>query len=205
MHRTTHLRRLAVPLIAVALLAGCKSGEIATENDALRRQVLELQKENEQLKRREQELMQELREEAARPDSLPPEVRESTPHVADVSIGRLSHARDRDDDGVPDVILLYVNPADGYGRFEQMVGTLSAHAIMTPPNADAITVGRVTLDPRMLREAYRSGVTGTHYTIELPVEVTDQQANEAVLVRVRYEDGRTGAVHTAEREIALRD
>jgi hypothetical protein len=187
----------------LGLAGGCES-KVSTANDDLRARVLELEQSNEQLRRREAELLAELEVESRRPDSLSPEIRASVPHVADIAIGRLSHARDSDDDGVPDRLTLYVDPADGLGRFTQMVGTLSAHAVFVPADADAITIGRVTLGPAGLREAYRSSLTGAHYTVELTVAVDAAQALEPCLVRVRFEDGLTGAVHTAEREIALR-
>jgi len=192
-----------VPLLGFFLLAGGCETKTATANDELRARVLDLEKTNEQLRRREAELLAELERESRRPDSLSPEVRANVPHVAGIAIGRLSHALDGDDDGVPDRLTLYVEPVDGLGRFTQMVGTLSAHAVFVPPDADAITIGRISLDPGPLREAYRSSVTGTHYTVQVPIAVDAAQSREPCLVRVRYEDGLTGAVHTAERAIDL--
>lgn len=189
--------------LIVLVLSGCSDGQIATENDGLRRQVLELRKENEQLRQRETELTFELQQDSRRPDALPPEIRENTPHVASISIGPRSHVRDQDDDGIPDRILVYVTPADGYGRFIQLVGSLSMHAVILPPDADAITIGRVTLEPFELRAAYRSGITGTHYTIELPIENLPKPAESTCILRVLFEDGLTGQQRSAEHEVSF--
>ncbi len=190
--------------VASGLCGGCDGGRKSTANDALRRQVLELEQENEQLRRRQAELTTELYQASQRLESLPPEVRENTPRVAEITISRLSHARDEDDDGVPDLIRLYINPVDGYGRFVQMVGTVSIHAVSLPSDGDAITINRLTLTPTELRAAYRSGVTGTHYTIDLPLENTSELKEDSLLLRVLYEDGHTGRQRTAERDIQLR-
>lgn len=189
--------------LMVQVLGGCGNNKIATKNDALRRQVLELRKENEQLRQRETELTIELEQESGLSNALPLEIRKSTPHIASISIGTRSHIRDEDDDGIPDRILVYVNPSDGFGRFIQMVGSLSVHAIVLPPDADAITIGRLTLEPFELRAAYRSGITGTHYTIELPIDHLPLPSESTCLVRILFADGLTGLQRSAERELSF--
>lgn len=204
MTRPRHIIPLLVAYVAVILSAGCSGGGGISEGDDLRRKVLNLEKENERLTLRERELTAELRQESQRPDSLPLEIRESTPHVAAIALDRRSHARDEDDDGRPDHLFLYITPEDGLGRFTQLVGYLSIHAAMLPSDADATTIGRWRLTPSEVRAAYRSGITGTHYTIELPIEAPDGFEDKTCLVRVEFEDGRTGERHSVEYEIPLR-
>lgn len=205
MHMGRHrIRATLLPILALGLLPGCEGGKVSLENDELRQRVLVLERENEQLRSREQEMQIELEQESRRVESLPSEVRESVPHVTELSIGRLSHARDLDDDGRPDEIVIYLTTTDGYGRFVQAVGRVSVHAVMFPPGENALTVGLLVLDPPALRQAYRSGVSGTHYTIELPIELDEDPPAPSVVVNVQYEDGRTGAIRSDEREISLR-
>ena len=127
----------------------------------------------------------------------------ATPQLAAITIGRLSHAADLDQDGTPDRLRLYVQPVDGWGRFVQMVGSLTATAAVLPAQGEARTVGRVALDPMQLRSAYRSGFGGTHYTIELPLE-PEAAAEDSVAVRVMHEDARTGRTLTASSAVSVR-
>jgi hypothetical protein len=192
----------ATGFFGLAAASGCEQSFV-TEGDELRARVLDLENENRQLARRVEELETELQMAAARPESLPEAVRAAQPHVADIALGRLSHVVDLDEDGRPDRVRLYVEPRDGRGRFVQLVGTLSVNAALMPAEAAAETVGRLTLGPLELRDAYRSGITGTHYTIEVPVTLPPAAAEREILVRVVYVDGRTGAEHTAQRAVPL--
>lgn len=199
------LIRLMTPTFALAMisLSGCGSSLTSDEADALRRKVLDLEKMNLQMSLRTTELEAELKRQSAGLDSLPVEIRENTPRVARLTIGRLSHARDDDDDGRSETLLIYVDPEDGFGRFVQLVGTLTVHAAILPADRDAITIGRFTLKPGPLRAAYRSGFSGMHYTIELPIQLSPENSGQTCLVRVIFEDGHTGLEHSTEREIKL--
>lgn len=199
------LIRLMTPTFALAMisLSGCGSSLTSDEADALRRKVLDLEKMNLQMSLRTTELEAELKRQSAGFDSLPVEIRENTPRVARLTIGRLSHARDDDDDGRSETLLIYVDPEDGFGRFVQLVGTLTVHAAILPADRDAITIGRFTLKPGPLRAAYRSGFSGMHYTIELPIQLSPENSGQTCLVRVIFEDGHTGLEHSTEREIKL--
>jgi hypothetical protein len=86
----------------------------------------------------------------------------------------------------------------------QLVGRLSATAAVLPLDADAVTLGRVTLDPLQLRDAYRSGLTGTHYTVQIPIAVPPGQRDATATVKLEFVDGQTGQTRSAERSIPLR-
>ncbi len=199
------LIRLMTPTFALAMisLSGCGSSLTSDEADALRRKVLDLEKMNLQMSLRTTELEAELKLQSAEFGELSLEIRENTPRVARLTIGRLSHARDDDDDGRSETLLIYVDPEDGFGRFVQLVGTLTVHAAILPADRDAITIGRFTLKPGPLRAAYRSGFSGMHYTIELPIQLSPENSGQTCLVRVIFKDGLTGLVHSTEREIKL--
>ena len=192
-----------VLILAMISFSGCGSSLTSGEADELRRKVLDLEKINQQMSLRTSELEAELKQQSAEFGPLSLEIRENTPRVANLSIGRLSHARDNDDDGRSETLLIYVDPEDGFGRFVQLVGTLTVHAAILPADTDALTIGRFTLKPGPLRNAYRSGFSGTHYTIELPIQLSPENNGQACLVRVIFEDGHTGLEHSAEREIKL--
>lgn len=198
-----HLLATACIVPAFAL-SGCGQRHFANENDVLRARVLELETELTTLEKRITELEAELNA-AATPDAIPPEIIANTPHVTGISIGRLSHLRDIDEDGTPDKLIVYINPTDGRGRFVQLAGRLSVHAALLPARAEARTIGRRLLAPAEVRAAYRSGITGTHYTIEVPVSLPEDADEFAECdVRATYDDGHTGKRFEAHRAIPLR-
>jgi hypothetical protein len=199
---------LTIPLCAVlAASSGCRK-DFTTEADMLREQVMELEQRVESLEREKAELQAQFRQRARPREDVPEDVLAATPRVADISIGRLSHGRLARDYFEPDVLRLYINPVDGRGRFVPLVGTLSIHAAVLT-NGDAVTIARQEMTPEQVRDAYRSGFTGTHYTIHLPIDWPDEIDPEAaraqpVVVRVTYDDGHTGERFIAERSLSWR-
>lgn len=191
-------------LAFVLPFAGCaNTAELRRENDRLRAERMSLEHERDQLGRRVNELEAELARESQRPDSLPEVIRANTPHITTLDLSRLCHAQDGDGDGRPDRLVLYVHSADSLGRFVQIVGTLTAHAAILPAQTEARTVGRVMLDPASLRAAYRSSFTGTHYTVELPINPNELGGARELTVRITFTDGLTGRELTAERAVSL--
>jgi len=190
-------------LTVAALMAGCGSfKKVSQENDRLRAQVIELEVENRQLAGRAAELDGQLQR-ITNDLPIPPEVRDATPHVAEIVIASVSHAADVDGDGHPDTLIVYVEPTDGLGRFVQMVGKLSAHAATLPVDSDAITLGRVTLGPLQLRDAYRSTFLGTHYTVEVPITITLPAAQTHCIVKVEFIDGHSGRTVTGQLPVDI--
>jgi hypothetical protein len=196
---------LAAGVVAVFVVSGCGQRRFSNENDVLRARVLELEKEAAALEKRIIELEAELAAQAIPPDGQSMEITANTPHVAAISIDRLSHIRDDDKDGTPDTLIVYVKPADGRGRFVQLVGRLHLHAALLPMREESQTIALLELSPGEVRDAYRSSFTGTHYTIEAPLALpADAAASAECDVCITYEDGRTGQRFEEHRAIALR-
>jgi hypothetical protein len=184
---------------------GCSGAKRASiENDRIRAELLDQEDELTRLQQRITELEALVNGYEAGRDEASRAVIANTPLVTAIEIGRLSHVRDRNDDGTPDELVIYVQPTDGRGRFVQMVGDLSIHAALQPADKDAVTLGRVHLGPAEVREAYRSGLSGTHYTITVPLDVAGDLADQQFSAHVVYVDGRDGRRLEVNRGIALR-
>ena len=191
-------------LLATGLLTACVGqSEIQQENDRLRERVLELETELQHETRQNAVLRARLQRTDANAPADVQEVEANTPYVAEITIGRLSHARDTDQDGELDELLVYVEPIDGWGRVTQLVGSLSVHAAVLPALADAQTIGRVQLDPASLRRAYRSSFTGTHYTVTVPISAAEGFQAKECIVHAEFVDGHTGVRYVAQRRIDL--
>lgn len=227
--------RFAAIILCALCLAGCGvgGGVVATENDRLRAQVLDLESQVRTLTSRNAELQTQLALASRAQESVPPEILANTPRITSISLSRLSQARDEDGDGRLDSIILYLEPADGLGRFLQIVGSVSMHAAVLPPDGPAQTIGQRTIGPDELRAAYRSAFTGQYYSLTLPIEprevtpapqppppppsgapatmviepvavVGPESPLTQCTVRVEYIDGYTGQRFAAERVIDLR-
>lgn len=202
---------LAILIVAGLLLPSCRTQDFRTEGDALRARVAELERDLANLDRRNAELRAELRRQR-RTDDLPDDVAEHMPQPVELVLARFSHVRDRSGDGVPDELRVYLQPRDGRGRFVQVAGELAIDAQMVPPSPEIapVPVGRITLGPAELRDTYRAGFMGTHYTIRMPVSIPPDASELSpaelgqVLVRARLMDARSGETLTAERIVTMR-
>lgn len=204
-------------LFGLAALAGCSNASrVASENDRLRREVFDLESQRDALTLRIRELEAAVASASAasagasHDPAMTEQVRLATPHVASISIGSLSHAVDGDGDGRADTIVLYVTSRDSLGRFTQMTGHVTYAATSLPTEGPTpIVLGSRKLDPAEIRDAYRSGFMGTHYTLELPITLPHSvdapiQPLTGAIVQVVFTDGLTRQSHTADRTISLR-
>ncbi len=189
-------------LVAALPLPGCRAGNFENENDILRAKVFDLEDEVAALRLRDSELETRLAAAERVPGEIDAEVRANTPQVAALGISRLSHVR-RDDggEGAP-TLVLYVEPVDGRGRFLQLAGTLAVNVAVLPAGGPARTIGSATLGPAELRDAYRSAFTGTHYTIEIPVEPAGDA--DTCEVRAVYTDGWTGQERAVTSSVSFK-
>lgn len=211
--RSENLRCLGVMLCAAALLAtGCRRGprNFENENDELRRQVVEMTEEIDGLRLERDEAVAKLAEvERMRSwdgEELSEAVRLALPRCAGIEFGLLSGAGDADNLPGFDVLDIYIVPRDGRGRFVQIVGTLEVRADLLPGiSEEARFLGSARLGPDELREAYRSGLMGTHYTVRMPLDpVIDEKAG-SIALSAELTDALTGRVHAARKVVPVPD
>lgn len=158
---------------------------------------------------------------AARTSTTDATILAATPALAGIEIDRLSGLSSAQQLAQGVAIPVHVRTLDGRGRFLQVVGTLEVDAwavsnaepgtLPTPPALDrteppqgAVALARVTLGPIEVREAYRSGVTGTYYEALVVATAPEQPTRSAMLVRARFTDALSGQVHDASRIIPAR-
>ena len=201
-------RRLIHGMIALVALCLCACGKknYLNENDALRAKVLDQQKLLEDLNRRTEELQVELAKLAAPPGTVSEDVLLATPHPVELAIGRLSHVRNATDG--TSMLELYLTPADGRGRFIQLVGPIQINVFRLPMSAEPSTIGTLSAGPLQVRDAYRHTVMSTHYTFEVPLSLPPTASASAepdtIVVRAVYTDGYTGQTLTAEGPVSVK-
>jgi hypothetical protein len=191
-------RRLAtLLLLAVAAGAGggCSMRILApTAADSAREQVAAHAETIARLEARQRELEGEvraLREALAdRPDAgVDPEAEAARPRLAALGLGRGSVVR-RTGDGAAEMVL-YIEPRDGRGRFLQIVGTLTAQLAVLGIGSEPVVLGEWSYPPVRVRDAWRSGFMGTHYTIMEAVPLPEEAASEASVL-IRFDDAIDG-------------
>jgi hypothetical protein len=66
-----------------------------------------------------------------------------------------------------------------------------------------VPAGSVTIGPKALRDAYRSGFLGTHYTIELPLKWDGAEVARAASVSVEFTDAFTGKSYPSQGTVPV--
>ena len=192
--------RLAPAALVVLTLwvGGCTIGgssTVSAQNDTLRRTVAEQQRQIESLAAARDELQARLAAKAV-DAGADPEVAAATPAVSVLEIDSLSTLLPLDHKGPATGLRVHVRTLDGRRRFTQAVGVMTVE--LKDGAGAALATSRV--GPAALRDAYRSSVTGTHYTIE--TSLAHPVAGTTFTLTVRFEDALTGRRLEASKELA---
>jgi len=182
-------------VIAVIVFGGLPScglrfggdSTVSAENDRLRSENADLKKRIEELERMREEFRRKVE---AIPGGPSADVMEALPALAIFSVTSTSHIRAAREDK-PATAVVYLDCRDGRDRPIQVTGTLHLN-LSTEVTGGVETV----VSPLELRAAYRGGVTGGGYTIEVPL---DAAAVSPFGVSARFVDGVTGSEYIAER------
>jgi len=190
----------AVLTYAAFLLSAC-GGNYLNENDTLRRRVLELETQNTQLAQRVDGLETQLKiEQRAEGLDLPEGVH--PPRTVALHLDAYTGPIDKNRDGKPDHLRFYVIPRDADQRFVPTLGELSISVVATPAGGAAQTLVRKTFDIKTFHAAYRSGLTGSHYTLDVPIDpATVPEGVEQLSLKASLHDALTGHRHEAGRMI----
>ena len=203
-------------VMSSVLIPACSS-RVAIENDRLRLENQSLKSQVESLSAINAELAAKLNESsAARLAPMDADVLAALPRVASIEFDTLTGFFPGDRAKPATSVHVFVRPLDGRRRFVQAVGTFAVEAMIVPEEVgtDDGTMGTATeasprvqlvrrLTPGEVREAYRSGLTGTHYEIELPLDAPLKERGATILVRAEFTDAVTGTVHKAEKLVKV--
>ena len=200
--RSTNVGFCLLLFVFCAALAACgQQKSFANENDKLRAERLSLQQQVDELQNklalREDEL-RATREQLD--DPLPPVEGVEPPRLAGIVLGLYSGPIDTDGDAVFDGLRVYVRPVDQHLRQMTAEGTARVRLISTPAEGEPVTILDQTYGPDTFHAAYRSGVTGTHYTLK--ADLPDDRPTNATL-HVSLTDAVTGKVFKAQKEVVL--
>ena len=214
--------RRPASIVAFAFVAtacvGCRGTVLKpTPADRLREQVQSLEIEVDRLSMRNQELETALAEATAATStrSIDPEAAAAQPHLVRIGIGSASGIRlETCETGAATIsgtLTVYLEPVDGRGRFLQVNGRASIQASMPIEGGEPIRIGERSFSPIEVRDAWRSGFMGTHYTFEVPVAVpagalastADPQASVLVVFRDAIGGGEFSRLVTVPLDASL--
>ncbi|MEX2215049.1 MAG: hypothetical protein WD768_13020 [Phycisphaeraceae bacterium] len=195
--------------IALASLAACNSsGRISEENSRLRRENLELTEKAAQLVREIELRDGQIKALAAKGQSPGPAVEgvkpADLPVVSKLSFGAYSGAFDSDGNGSTDTVRIYLLTLDQHGRFYPAIGKAVVQVVSIETDQPPRQIVRKTFDAKAFGEAYVSGFTGTHFTLELKLESALPKDVKELTIKVTYTDAATGAALGQQMVSAVR-
>lgn len=198
------MNRTPAPALAMAaalFCAGCSGRALVpNESDRLREDLVAANGARDRAESRAKELESRLASMAReRQGEIDPEVAAALPALASVTLSSKSTARlvaseSAAQQGGTLSVALIVSPADGLSRFIQITGTLRLTLVALVAGAETVETTTVTVGPKALRDAYRSGFLGTHYTVECTVPWKGD-APRALSVAGEFTDGLTGRAY----------
>ncbi len=192
-----------------AITIGCSSARVMmpTDNDGLRREVQGLREQVSALEAQRMELQQQLAaatKPVAEAGSIDAQVAEATPQLVSLTVEAGSHflSKPSANGGPTCEAVIYLKPTDGRGRFMQIVGRARASAFQLHADGRVVNLGTAQWDPIEVRDAWRDGIFGAHYTLRLPLTAEGWSCGGApVTVRVEFTSQPDGRTFSAQREM----
>jgi hypothetical protein len=188
---------------SVVFLSGCGARNFENINDELRAERMQLQREVNRLQQQLQLREDELRAARAQMDQSPAIEGAEAPRLSRITADRLSGAIDRNGDGSDDAVRLYLRTLDGRGRFMPTSGRAIVQIVAIRPGEAPRVLAEQTFDPATFDAAYRSGFTGTHYSLEVPLPDDLPSGRHEATARVTFTEGATGVEHDTQRPISI--
>ena len=196
---------LAIGLFCTAC-AGPDPAKISAENDRLRRQNLDLTRKTDELEKKVGLLEAQIDTLAQRLQTkagLEGVAAADLPTAVKIEFDRYSGAYDTDGDGAADTLRVYVQTLDQRGRFVPVAGRAVLQAVAITPDPPPVVLASRVFAPAEFDDAYRSGFTGTHYTLEAKLPSPMPQGVREATVKVSVTDAATGAVLTGQQVMKL--
>ena len=163
----------------------------------LQRQVTELEKER-QLRSGQIDALQQ------RLEAAPTIADAELPQLVAIRFGRYSGAIDGDRNNINDTLRIYLQTIDQHGRFMLVAGRAQLQAVAITPGSDPKTVVEHTFEPAEFNRMYRSGLTGTHHTLKLPLPDPLPPDLTELTVSVTFTDAATGVRLSCQHAYPLR-
>jgi len=162
---------LILLLVLGAALSGCRLGgdskSYVNENDELRRANLDLQRQMQATQKQIGLLEGELSAHQQRAKGASPIEGALSPVLSGLDLMRYSGPVDRDGDGADDGVQLYLRPMDQRGRMLVVAGRVDVQVLRVDGTSEPVVLAQRTFGPAELDAAYRTGLTGDHYSFEL--------------------------------------
>ena len=192
---------LFVVLVLVAVVSACSAPiRIGRENDRLRRSNLDLQRKVEKLEKAAQLRLKQISVLERRAAVAPEIPGADVPQLVAVRFGRYSGPVDTDHNGTNDTLRIYLRTEDQHGRFIVAAGRAQLQVVAINPGSEPRIVVGQTFEPPEFDMTYRSGLTGTHYTLELPIP---DSSPPNLTVSLTFTDAATGVQFRCQRAYEL--
>lgn len=192
-------------LCAIGLPACSGPGRVADANDQLRKENLQLRRQVDELQQKAELRVAELeRLQQQVNNTQPPAVEGAVPPLlTKLNFDRLTGAIDTNSDRADDTVRLYLRPLDQQGRFLVVAGKADVQFVALSPGRDPLVLAQKSYDAKAFDAAYRTGLTGTHYTLELALPAPLPEGVSSATISVHFTDAATGALFKAERVIPI--
>ena len=130
----------------------------------------------------------------------------NVPRVAAIELSPFSSLRWNATPVDEAMLNVHVTAVDGRGRPIQLTGSIDAVARSMPVNGESLELGRASLSAAQVRDAWRAGVLGASYQVEIPIhqDLLEEDHGE-IHVSARFMDALTGVEHDATVEVRIHD
>lgn len=203
----TPRRWLARTFVVILLVAtGCsrKPRNFLYETDQLRKDNLDLQRQIEGLENAIALRLEEIHRLEQQVSGSRQRIEGARiPQVTALRFDRYTGAIDANDDGMDDTVRVYLKTLDQQGHFIPVAGRAVVQAVLIQPGRVATVLNETTYEPQAFSAAYRCGLTGTHYTLELDLPSPPTAEAGQITLKLTFTDAATGVQLSHEMSLQI--
>jgi len=192
-------------MVTLLLLTGCGASaqKLSEQNDQLRRENMQLVRQVTQLRENIHGRLDEIKA-LRQKKGLPNTANHATPpKVMFLALDRYTNAVDTNHDGIDDHVRIYLETLDDARRFIPVAATVAVQVAYLKPSQPPVILVEKNYDHAAVAASYRSNLTGTHYTFDLPLpEKLDPKITQITLALTLFETA-TGKTLTTQRSLPL--
>ncbi len=120
------------------------------------------------------------------------------PRLVALEFDRFSGVLGGSGEGIGKAIRLYVKTKDQEDHIIPVAGRAKVQVVAIRVGKPPLVVTERTFDPLAFDQAYRTGLTGTHYTLNIPLPNVLPPDADSLTVKLAFQDAATGATVTQE-------
>ena len=195
------VKRIFLLLVPIIILAGCQNSEKNTtisENESLKAENKRLAQQLEESQVKIKQLQQQVKNISVIEGKIEPE---DIYNLENVKITRYTNIYDKDEDGIRETLIVYIQPSDAQGDAVKAAGDVEVQLWDLNKTENEALLGQWKITNDKLKDLWFATMVSTNYRLIFDVVDKVKNYNQPLTVKMTFTDYLTGKVFIEQKVI----